>query len=299
MRRFTTRGALTGVLVSTAMLATACPENAPVYTGPPTATRTFQANTVTVNSSNDGCFLVCPYKDEPKVINIGFRVKLGVANSASAQVVIGSNHWNGLFEQGPGEGSSHTYVGNERAAVTFNNVAMPDILDLAQGAPLEITGVWAWKVEDDGILAANANNMANAIASALVPVLNQTVAASSVPSDPSQIVSTILSAIGNLGFFNLFATGFTAILNNLNISSDDVVGSAMYIGVGSSGTLAGIIDAAVGGNAFPSIAIPALKIPPDIGGGAIFSLGTGTKNFSDGSTNGSVDGRHTTTYAFG
>ena len=53
------------------------------------------------------------------------------------------------------------------------------------------------------------------------------------------------------------------------------------------------------GVAFPSIAIPVLKIPPDIGGGAIFSLGTGTKSFTDGSTNGSVDGKHTTTYTFG
>ena len=48
-----------------------------------------------------------------------------------------------------------------------------------------------------------------------------------------------------------------------------------------------------------SVAIPALSVPPDIGGGAIFSLGTGTKTFSNNYTNGGVQGRHTTSYSFG
>lgn len=295
MKRHFRAGAFIALLATTALVATACP---PPTGGPPTATRTFRANVVTVESSNDGCFLVCPYKDEPKVIHVGFRAKVGVANSAQVQVSIGANHWNGLFEQGPGEGQSHTYLNNEAGILTFNNISMPDVLDLVAGAPLEVVGVWAWKVEDDGILAANVNNMANAIAQALTPVLNQTIAAAALPSDPNQIVNTILSAIGNLGFFNLVATGLTAILNNLNIASDDVVGSAMYVGVGASGTLAGIIDGATSGVAFPAIAIPAVRVPPDIGGGAIFSLST-TRNFSNNFTNGSVDGRHRTTYTFG
>ena len=288
---------LAGAL-SLGLISASCATPLP-YGGPPTATRTFRAITVTVNSSNDGCFLFCPYKDEPKVINIGFRVRMGVANSAAGQVSIGANHWNGVFEQGPGEGQSHTYLSNEQGTSTFAGVAMPDLLDLAQGAPLEIAGVWAWKVEDDGILAANVNNIADAMVPAIKAALNQTLAVSAVPNNANQIVSAIVAAIGNLGFFNLFATVFTGLLNNLNIASDDVVGSAMYVGVGSSGSLAGIIDGVLGGVAFPSVVIPTLVVPPDIGGGKIFSLGTGTKSFTDASTNGGVDGQHTTTYTFG
>lgn len=296
MRKHFRAGALVALLASTALVATACPP--PTTGGPPTASRTFRANVVTVESSNDGCWLVCPYKDEPKVIHVGFRAKVGVPNSAQVQVSIGANHWNGVFQQGPGEGGSHTYLNNEAGILTFNNISMPDVLDLVAGAPLEVVGVWAWKVEDDGILAANVNNMANAIAQALTPVLNQTIAMAALPSDANQIVNTVLSTIGNLGFFNLVATGLTALMNNLNIASDDVVGSGIYVGIGSSGTLAEIIDGATNGVAFPAIAIPSVRVPPDIGGGSIFSLNT-ARNFSNNWTNGSVDGRHRTTYSFG
>lgn len=291
--------ALIAGVASLALVGAACTTTGGYhYAGPPQATRTFQANTVTINSSNDDCF-ICFANDEPKVINIAFRAKMGVANSASAFVVSGANHWNGVFEQGPHEGDPpYTYQGAERAPVVFNNLLMPDVADLLQGAHLEIAGVWAWKVEDDGILAANVNNIADAIVPAIVAALNQTVAIASVPSDTSQIVNAVVAAIGNLGFFNLFSAVFTGLLNNLNISSDDVVGSAMYVGIGSSGTLASIIEPVVGSVAFPTVAIPTLIVPPDIGGGKIFSLAY-AHNFSDSTTNGGVDGQHTTTYTIG
>ena len=290
--------AVAGVLAFS-LLATACPAP-PVYGGPPTGNRSFSANSVTVNNTNDGYNLTCfCTKDEPKNVHIGFRVKLGVANSASAFVVAGANHWDGIFEQGLASGQSFNYGGSEKATANFANVALPDDGDLIQGAPIEIAGVWAWKVEDDGILAANVNNVANAISAALVSTLNATAAAATVPSDPNQIVNTVIAAIGNLGFFNLFTTAVTAILNNLNVLTDDVVGSAMYIGIGSSGTLASSIDGVLGSTAFPAVAIPSVRVPPDIGGGAIFSLGTGTKTFTNNFTNPPVDGQHTTSYTFG
>lgn len=287
------KAALVGGLAATAMLASSC------VTETPSASKSFRATSVTVNSTNDGWNLTCfCTKDEPKVINVGFRVKMGVANSASANVVIGANAWNGLFDQGLSAGQSHNYSGGQQAAVSFPNISSPDVLDLVGGAPLEIVGVWAWKVEDDGVIAASANNLAQAIGDALVPVLNSTVAAGSLPSDPNAIVSTVIDAIMNIGFFNLVSTGLTGIMNNLNLSSDDVLGSAMYIGVGSSGGLADIINATAGQIAFPAIAIPVVRVPPDIGGGAIFAA-TGSRTFVDGSTNGGVDGQHTTTYVFG
>ena len=301
MKRFLTKGALTGVLVSTALMATACPDTAPVYGGPPTGTRTFKANSVTVNSNNDGWNITCfCTKDEPKVVNIGFRVKLGVANSASATVGVGDNHWNGLFEQGLSSGGSHTFSTNESGAVTFSNVALPDLLDLAQGAPIEIAGAWAWKVKDDGLLAASVNNFANSLASAITGALNSTLANTNAPADPNFLVNTIITALTGTGnFFGQFATTLTNLLNAFNISSDDITGSAFYVGVGSSGALGGIVDGVTSGVAFPAVAIPAVVVPPDIGGGSVFSLGTGTKNFTNSFTNGSVDGQYTVTYTFG
>src|SRR5688572_3139420 len=87
----------TAVTLAVTMFAACAPP--PPYPGPPTASRTFQATRVTVNSTNDNWNVTCfCTKDEPKNLNIGFRVRLGVPNSASAQVVAGSNEWNGVFE---------------------------------------------------------------------------------------------------------------------------------------------------------------------------------------------------------
>lgn len=284
-------------VVSLALLATACP-TPPVYGGPPTGSRTFQATKVKVITHNDDFF--GGDADEPTVLNIGFRVRLGGGNTnnAAAQVVSGTNPWSCLLCQGPTDGQSHTYVGSEKGSVLFNNVPLPDLGDLLQGAPIEIVGVWAWKVEDDG--ATGLADVAQASAAAIVAALNQTVGIAAVPNDANQIVNAILAAIGNLGFFQLFATAFNAAINNLNIFSDDAMGSAMYIGVGSSGALGSIIDGVGGFVDFPAVAIPSpIIVPPDIGGGAIFSLGTGTKQFTNNFTNPGVDGQHETTYTFG
>jgi hypothetical protein len=90
---------------------------------------------------------------------------------------------------------------------------------------------------------------------------------------------------------------FTGLMNNLNILSDDVTGSAMYVGVGASGTLGSIINSLE--TNFPAIAIPSLIVPPDIGGGRIFSLSSAPRNFSNNFTNPGVDGQHTYNYTFG
>ncbi|MBX7071091.1 MAG: hypothetical protein K1X38_17040 [Microthrixaceae bacterium] len=302
MRKYLSKGALTGVLVATSLMATACPE-APPYGGPPVATRTFMATTVTVNSSNDGWNIACwEGCDEPRSLNVGFRVKIGVANSASGQSVYGANPWPGLVQQGPAEpDGSHTFInhpqnGDQRGTLTFSNIAMPDLLDLAQGAPVEIVGVWAWKVEDDGVLSVPPTALASAAATAIASVLNSTLATSTMPA-PEGIVGLITSALGNVGFFNTVWAGITAILPGFTV--DDIVGSAMYVGVGSSGTLASIIDGVTSGVAFPAVPIPVVSRPPDIGGGSIFSLGVGTKSFTNNYTNDGVDGQHTMSYTFG
>ena len=171
---------------------------------------------------------------------------------------------------------------------------------LPADAPIEIAGAWAWKVEDDGLLAASVNNFANSLASAITGALNSTLANTNAPADPNFLVNTIITALTGTGnFFGQFATTLTNLLNAFNISSDDITGSAFYVGVGSSGALGGIVDGVTSGVAFPAVAIPAVVVPPDIGGGSVFSLGTGTKNFTNNFTNGGVDGQYTVTYTFG
>ena len=62
-----------------------------------------------------------------------------------------------------------------------------------------------------------------------------------------------------------------------------------------TGTLKGIIDTATASATFPALAIPVVNDPPDIDGGAIFSLAN--RSFTNQvMTNGGVDGQHTYNY---
>ena len=90
-----TRTVLLGAVAALALVAAACvPEPAPANT-----TWEFKATKVTVNDVQDEvCVIVCVNRaDEPYVMNIATRVKIGVPNSASGFVVSSrSNNPEGL-----------------------------------------------------------------------------------------------------------------------------------------------------------------------------------------------------------
>ena len=164
-----------------------------------------------------------------------------------------------------------------------------DVADLLNSNNhLEIAGVWAWAMAAD---ALGVSGLATTAGDAIKTALNSTLAAGSLPSDPNAIVNSILGVLGG-NFFSLLGSGLASIVPFLG---DDAIGSRMYIGLGVTGTLQGIIDASVGTASFPSLALPLVSDPPDIDGGAIFSLGS--KTFSNQvMTNGGVQGKHTYTY---
>ena len=290
-RRLVRRSALTGVLAATGLMATACPPMEPPVI--PSQNFTFKANSVTVNTSNDKgvCVLgVCvpPARDEPFVINIGFKVTIGQPNSATTQIITGDNAWPGLIQQGPGEGSSHTFTGGQQAITPLSNIPMLDVLDLAGGQKLTVAGVWSWGMEADlyspGGITASANVLRTA--------LNQFLAGGAPITDANQIVTIILNALGVGGVFSYLGANLGSIF-----FGDDAIGSKLYIGVGTRGALSDIVQGSAGSAVFPSIDIPVVNVPPDIRGGAIFSLGAGDRTLSGQSfTNGGVSGRHT--YSF-
>jgi hypothetical protein len=225
--------------------------------------------------------------DEPYSLNIAFRVKVGEPNSAQTSVVEGDAH------NDVGEGQTYTMQGGERARTNFPTVGMVDLLDLALGAKLEVVGVWTWAMEEDFI---GVNSAAHTVADVVKTALNSTVAAASLPSDPNQIVSTLLSTVGFGGAFTILGTTLLRITG----LQDDAVGSRMYIGLGVAGGLGDIIDATVGTAAFPTLAIPAITIPPDIEGGQIFRLGSpASQNITNQLMNQpSVDGDYTMSFGF-
>lgn len=291
MKTRNVRFMIVGMVAAFAAVAASCTPPPP----PPVQSFTFKALSVTNTSSNDLPVVCVPFTDictgdEPYVINIAFKATIGKAD-AQTYVTVGANHWPGLTDQGPTTGHSYTFNGPaEQGVVTIPDVPLLDVGDLGTNG-LVIAGVWSWAMEADLYPVGGVDTAAGILRSAL----NDAFSGAALPSDLSGIVGMILAKIGVGGAFSFLGANLGSIF-----FGDDAVGSRMYIGVGARGALSDIIQGSVGSATFPSFAIPAISVPPDINGGAIFSLGAGTQNFT-GQTmnNGTISGTHTYSSTFG
>lgn len=246
---------------------------------------TFRANSVTVNDSQDEvrdplfelCIAIPSCEDEPYTLNIGFRVKIGVPGSADAFVV--NNRTDA--PENVGEGVTVNLTGNAQNAVTWNNIKPLDVADLLNSAnKLEVVGVYTWASEED--LVGN-GVAADGVAGLLEDALNATLAAGSLPSDASLILDLVLDNI--LGALGLLAQNIP-----LFGLGDDVLGGALYIGIGAKGGLADIINGTIGTTPPLTFDIPIVSLPPDINGGGFFTF-KNSKSFTQ--TFSGADGTHT------
>lgn len=280
-----TRKLLLGAVATIALVAAACvPPPAPAN-----STWEFKATNVTVNDVQDEvCVLVCVNRsDEPYVINIGTRVKIGEPGSASGFVVSSRNN----NPEGLGAGESSALTGAAGAPTVFPGISRLDIADLLnQDNKLEVFVIYTWVMEEDTVAV---NTAANDVKDILVDALNSTLAEGSLPSDPADLLDIIFDNLGN---------AFTLLLSNIPLLGlgDDVGGGAINVGIAAKGGLADIIDDSIGTTPIPSFQIPIAELPPDIDYVNIFTT-KGTKTFTGQSfdyTNllGNVDGLHT--YSF-
>lgn len=271
---------LVAAVSALALVAAAC--------GPPppsTDKWEFKATNVTVNDAQDeirlfgACVAIPNCNDEPYVINVATRVKIGVPNSASGFVV--SSRANNP-ENVPA-GQSRSLTGAAGAPAVFPGVQRLDIADLLNtNNHLEVMVIYTWVMEEDTVPV---NTAANDVKDMLVDSLNATLAKGSVPSDPNLLLDLILSNLGN---------AFTLLLSNIPLLGlgDDVGGGAFNVGIAAKGGLAGVIDASIGTASIPSFAIPVLDLPPDVQHVNIFAMG-GTRTFTDQAFDQYGDGVHT------
>lgn len=265
--------ALLSIPLAAALVAASC--TTPGGTPAATTGFKFRANKVTVVNHNDS--FIYGTRDEPFVYQLWFRVKVGVANSAQAGVV--GERGNAIVDLG--DGQSQVLVGPQRAEVDFQNVRLLDVGDLVNPTnQLEVVGTWTWAMEKDDV---SVGSVAQEATSVIENALNATVAAGTLPSDPSVLVGQLFDNFGSA--FNLIAG---SLFNSIPGIPDDAIGSRFYVGVAATGALADVIN---GANAsFPAVAIPIVTVPPDINGGALFALGNG-RNF-DGQQFSSGGARH-------
>lgn len=249
----------------------------------PPADFTFRATEVAADAQTGEYFYSqsCTYflsncYDEPYLVNIWFRVRYGVADSADAGVVSARSASPEVTvctraHQPPcPAGSDHEVLqagaGRNGAQVSFSQVPRLNLVDLADPSKaLEVVGVWTWALEEDWA----GNPVPKVLAPLIEELLNETIAAGEVPEDPNQIPQDVIDEFSEA--IELGGSALQAALEEFLLSvGDDLLGSRLYLFVGSSGGLATTIDLASVDASGISLGLQSIGIP-DVAGVSIRS----------------------------
>jgi hypothetical protein len=295
LRKRSARVAFAGIVAAIGLTAMACAP-APTPGAPPNPIDwSFKATSMTVNSSQDAvydpifhaCISFTGCSDEPYILQVAFRVRIGQPGSASAFVVKSSTL------PSTSAGQTRTLTGGQQGTVTFTGIQPLDVLDaLNSNNKMDVVGTYTWAADEDAIDSLTTG--ANAIADIFKTALNNTLAAGTLPNgDTNALVQLILNAL-----FNNIGNPFSLIASNIPCLGlcDDVLGGSIHIGIGATGTLASLIDTALASTTIPNVAIPLVDVPPDIQGGSIYTMG-GTKTATQVYTG--AGGQHTWNYVSG
>ena len=270
------------ILSAFGLLAAACAPPAPGG-GPAPVDWSFKGTSMTVSNVQDEvCVFFCVNtEDEPYLMTVAFRVKIGEPGSAQAWVVKGSN-LNGMEE-----GETSALTGGQQGKVNFPGIVPLDLLNaLNPSNKMEIVGTYTWAAEEDLIDSLSAG--AGGVASIFKDALNDIVASSELPTEPDALIQLVLDLL-----FNNIGSAFKVILSNIPCLGlcDDVLGGRVYVGLGATGVLGSTIDGLLGGFAVPSITLVGdNSVPPNIQGGGVYTL-SGAKSFNNQSFVG-ADGHH-------
>ena len=255
MRRMT---ALSALVVTMSLVAAACTIGGPA----PTNWKVKPASIEVVRQEDQDA------GDEPYVIQVGFRSKLGVANSSSASIA--SQCSSGALpatDSAPSGTTSAIPAGS--ADISFpaaQNLNIGDVL--LNTAPLEIFGTLTFAMERDGVFSGCA--VTDALAASLLPVLTQAlnllIAGSAVPPTQQQLIDLI---VGNLGNFLSTVGGLlAAIIEGLG-NPDDIMGVGVQILLPTAGAFTDLLNAgfALGGLFQPGLEtgfIPIAGLPSSV-----------------------------------
>ena len=181
--------------------------------------------------------------DEPYVIQLGFRSKLGVPNSAQSWVNSQCNNFSGMPVTDTATPGSTHYFPPGAADITFPQVQNLDIGDiLLETANLEIFGTFTFVMERDTLLGTCAwtETINNVMPGLLVDSLNLLIGQQPIPPTEQQLVDLIVNQIDN---FLAAAIGALAIqLEGVLGGADDLLGLVAQIHLPMAGTLASLVD---------------------------------------------------------
>jgi hypothetical protein len=221
-----------------ALIGAACTPNGPA----PTEWKVSgQSITVHDDEDNDG-------GDEPYIMQLGFRSKLGVPGSSSTSFA--SQCYTGKVPAANAAPNGTTLqIPAGAADIKLPNVQNLDIGDLALGtAPFEIIGTLTFVAERDGIFGGCA--VSDALSTALGPVLRDAlellIANSATPPTTEELIQLIVDNLGN--FLGALGSMIGAVIEGLG-NPDDIIGIAAQIHLPTTGALTDLIKTglAIGG----------------------------------------------------
>lgn len=231
--------------IALALLAAACTPG-----GPPLAGFTVSPKSVTVHHQEDW-----DAGDEPYVIQLGFRSKLGVPNSTSTS--FSSQCYNGKLPAADAAPNGTTYEFPAGAAdINLGNVQPLDLGDLALAtAPFEIIGTLTFVMERDGIFptgCAVSDLLNSALSGTIRDALEMLIARSDTPPSTEDLINLIVDHIGD--FLQAAAGLVGAVIEGLG-DPDDIIGIAAQIYLPTTGALTDLIRTglAIGGLFAPGL----------------------------------------------
>ncbi len=235
---------LVTLVVSMALVGAACVPSTP----PPTEWKVKPVSiTVHDGEDNDG-------GDEPYVIQVGFRSKVGVPGSSSTSIASQCRSRK-LPSANAGTDGATVPVPVGSADISFSGAQTLDILDLAAStAPFEVLGTLSFVMERDGIFegCAMTDLFDNALRGVLRDALDLLIANSPTPPEPEDLINLLLA---NLEDF-VYAAGslIAAALEGLG-NPDDVIGVAAQIHLPTRGGLTDLVNTglAIGGIFSPGL----------------------------------------------
>lgn len=202
--------------------------------------------------------------DEPYVIQLGFRSKLGVEESSSA-FVVSQCRSNTLPDTDVGTPSTVVPIPSGAADVAFDAAQSLDVGDVLLGtAPLEIFGTLSFVAERDAIFAGSCaltDLLDNVLTGVLADALDVLIAGSDVPPTQEELISLI---VDNLGDFLSAIPGLIALALEGLGNPDDILGIAAQIFVPTTGAFADLLNFGLALAGFDQGVLELEDLPPTL-----------------------------------
>jgi hypothetical protein len=230
MRKISSIGAL---VVVTAMLA-ACTVGGPAPTD-------WKVKPVSINvvrgEDRDG-------GDEPYVIQLGFRSKLGVAKSSSVSLA-SQCYTHGIPATNAAPDGTTVTVPAGKADISFPQTQNLDIGDvLLKTAPLEIFGDLTFVMERDAVFTdgcAISDALKSALVGTIRDALDLLIAASPVPPTQDQLINLIVKHLGD--FLSAVGSIIGSVIEGLG-NPDDIIGVGVQLLLPTAGTFTDLLNTA-------------------------------------------------------